>query len=84
MIKSNHTSLRKFKVWDAEQKRIANDKRHAERLAEEAKIPLIDRIKAQTKFTDNEKMRQMTIESNQQKADAIMMKLQRKPPKKLT
>ena len=77
MKATGHTSLREFKVWDAEQTRIANNKRHAERIAEENKIPLIDRIKAQTKFTDEAKLKQMQAQVIAAKAEDILNGIKR-------
>ena len=70
-------TVKEFTEWDRVQRQLEREAKAAKRLEEELKIPLIDRIKAQTKFTDKEKLRLMEAQHNQQKADAILMKLKR-------
>lgn len=56
MLKAGFTSLRKYKMWDAEQERIKNDARHEQRVAEHEEKDFHNRI--QQSIKNNKKIQE--------------------------
>jgi hypothetical protein len=78
MKEAGYTSLRKFKIWDAEQVRITNDLRHEQRIADAvSSLSLADKIKLSTKHTDAQKYKQMQKEIIDQKTASILNEIKR-------
>jgi len=75
--KAGCSSVKEFKEWDRVQRQVERDEKAAKRIEEESKTPLIDRIKAQTKFTDAQKLRVMEAEAADRKANDILNQIKR-------
>lgn len=81
MMSSGHTSLREFKIWDAEQVRLQNDARHQARVEAETQLSwhdqLIKSIKESSEYTDSQKLKQMQQEVADAKTADILKLIKR-------